>query len=76
MEHRSSGTPPRQGRTIPLDAEPSPKGNVQIGVVGGEVLAIVVNAEDAAACQIQGMPLYLSHFATCPNASDHRKAKS
>jgi len=62
------------GKVIPIDAEPVPNGNIQLGYVGGYMVAIVVNADDALAAQAAGEELYLSHFATCPNASRHRKS--
>ena len=65
------------GKSMPLDILPSPeRGNVKIGVVNGEVTAIVLGAEDAAAARSNGDVLYVSHFATCPGADAHRKSKS
>lgn len=61
------------GKRMPLDLEPSPTGNVQLGLVGGEEIAIVVGPADAVAAQASGEQLYLSHFATCPNAAQHRR---
>lgn len=60
------------GKRIPLDVDPVRTGNVQLGLVGGEEIAIVVGAADAVAAQAAGLELYLSHFATCPNAASHR----
>lgn len=64
------------GKRMPLDPEPSQKGNVQIGHVGGEEIAIVVGPADAVAAQAAGVELYLSHFVTCPNAAAHRRGPS
>jgi len=58
---------------MPLDREPTRDGNVQFCVVGGDEIATVLNAADQAAAVIAGIPLYLSHFVTCPNAGAHRK---
>jgi hypothetical protein len=51
------------GRPMPLDAEPSPQGNIVlrmdgIAIVGGE-----------------GSLRYTSHFANCPQAAQHRRAR-
>jgi hypothetical protein len=64
------------GKTIPIDAEPRRDGNVQLGYVGGYMVAIVVNDADALAAQAAGHDLYVSHFATCPNAGAHRRSSS
>lgn len=52
------------GRRMPLDAQPSPKGNL---VIVGDV------AYKAGPTDIN-KPLYLSHFATCPQAGNWRKS--
>lgn len=57
---------------MPLDAEPHPEGNITLGYIGGEEVAIVVTGAERAAVQIDGRELYRSHFATCPNADQHR----
>ena len=67
------------GSTMPVDAEPSPRGNVQLRLRNGEVHAAVLDQEQAErlrlAAEVLGspLPLRLSHFATCPNASSWRK---
>lgn len=59
-------------RRMPLDAAPHPDGTIEIqsdgtaGWLKGDVLA-----EAKAA----GVPLYQSHFASCPNGPAHRKPK-
>lgn len=68
---RKCGAPIRWVRTaagelMPLDAEPVAEGNVEL-------------LEDGTAI-VHGQPLlfatdlYLSHFATCPNAKEFRRA--
>jgi hypothetical protein len=57
------------GKPIPLDAEPTEKGNIV--VVNGTVARYVRAAERAT---IAAQSLYVSHFATCPNAAQHRRA--
>ena len=64
------------GKAMPLDPEPTPEGNIQLCIVGGEEIAAVLGAGDRAAAQLEQIPLYVSHFATCPNAAEHRKASA
>lgn len=54
---------------LPLDAEPVPDGNTYI--LDGKA---VIQKGDIFDEMIDG-PRYKSHFATCPNAQQHRKAK-
>jgi len=49
----------RSGKAMPLDAEPDPNGSW--GLDGDRIVNGTVD------------PRYTSHFATCPNASSHRK---
>lgn len=63
------------GKAIPLDAEPASDGNIRLGLVGGEEMAIVLSAADVAGYQVDGLALYKTHFATCPNAAAHRRAR-
>jgi hypothetical protein len=61
---------------MPLDAEPAPAGNIRVTWVGWppeatpSAHATILNREQA---QDAGEPLYVSHFATCPQASTWRK---
>jgi len=52
------------GRRIPLDAYPHPVGNLVLDVRAGRVRVADLRTDDVR---------YLSHFATCPHASEHRK---
>lgn len=61
------------GKTIPLDPEPVAKGNIDVVWIGGEEVAVVLGNDDAMAAQAAGHKLFVSHFATCPNASEHRR---
>jgi DNA repair protein RadD len=54
------------GRPIPVDPDPSPRGN--IAVTGGE--ARVLKGEEFGS---HHGPLHTSHFATCPEAARHRR---
>jgi len=53
------------GKANPIDAEPSPRGNLVL--IGGKVR--FATDEDRALHR----PLYTSHFATCPSADEWRK---
>lgn len=70
---RSCGAPIRwavteRGRNAPLDPEPHPEGNLRVEVRNGLDLAIVVAPGSE-------WGLYRSHFASCPNATAHRRAR-
>lgn len=56
----------RTGMAIPLDPEPVPNGNVEVAGPAGEVAASYVQAEP-------DVVRYVSHFATCPDAGQHRR---
>jgi len=59
------------GKRMPLDAEPAPDGNVVLTRVGGQARARKGSEFGP------NMPRHKSHFATCPNANQHRgKGKS
>lgn len=58
------------GRLIPLDAEPAerPKGIFRLEEAlldGGPQIAISAASD----------PVYISHFATCPHADEHRRER-
>lgn len=59
------------GKSIPLDAEPSPSGNVTLEEVDGHTVALV---HHAGADAILG-ERYTSHFATCPQGDFWRQRK-
>ncbi len=68
------------GKNIPLDAEPSPGGNVELVDIGArnglmEQRAVVLTGFDLMAAQEEGRTLYLSHFATCAQADQHRRTR-
>lgn len=56
------------GKRMPLDAAVSEHGTIMLD---GKGVASVVDLFNKAAGD-----RYVSHFATCPNASKHRKARS
>ena len=65
-----------QGKRMPVDRQPSNDGTVHVfecpedGTDMCEVLGDILKRELA---REQGEFLYKSHFATCPNAKQHRK---
>ena len=73
------------GRRMPVDLLPSSTGTVYLSyadestVVGdgvrcssGDLIARILSREDA---QDPTVPRYVSHFATCPNATQHRRPR-
>jgi hypothetical protein len=55
------------GRRMPIDAEPTPDGNVLLHPGGGATVL-------AAGVPVPvGRSRYTSHFATCPHANTHRR---
>lgn len=69
------------GRTMPLDAAPTLDGNIELvdhgpRWEGGEMerRAVVFAGLELHAARERGAVLYLSHFVTCPNRDEHRRA--
>lgn len=52
------------GKRMPLDAEP-------VYAIGSGVVSL--NGDEVAVVE-RPRPLYVSHFATCPNADQHRRS--
>lgn len=52
-------------KTFPLDAEPSPEGNIDLS----SGVAVVVSPGET----LPGIPLYTSHLMTCPHAAKPRR---
>jgi hypothetical protein len=64
-----------KGRRMPIDAEPSADGRFRkerVDVVDGNQHRIVHFVRDDE-LEANTAPLYLSHFATCPDADQHRR---
>lgn len=63
------------GRRIPLDPEPDPAGRVRLDAIGPATdrAAMVLPTDEAEAAHAAGEDLYVSHFATCPQADQHRR---
>jgi hypothetical protein len=58
------------GKAMPIDAEPVEGGNVVIFDGPEGPLAVVTHASQAP-----DKARYRAHFASCPNASQHRKQR-
>lgn len=56
------------GRSMPVDVEPSEAGTIVIE----EGIAVVSPAK-AMGARNAGEDTYMPHWATCPNANEHRK---
>lgn len=66
-----------KGKRTPIDPEPSPEGTIRLRARGNELLpyAIVLRGDELDEARAAGENLYLTHFATCPNAARHRRAR-
>lgn len=62
-----------RGERMPVDADPSPTGNVLLTGAPPHRLAGVLNQNQAAGARDAGQRLHLSHFASCPMAGAHRR---
>jgi hypothetical protein len=61
---------------MPVDAQPTPDGNVIISD-DDPPLAVVMPPGQAALFAVHtGADRYTAHFATCPNAEQHRKDRT
>ena len=65
------------GRRMPVDADPSARGNIAIDHVEGREPTFRMITGAAGGATLNYAPrLYTSHFATCPHAAQHRKARA
>jgi hypothetical protein len=55
------------GRKMPLDAKPDPKGNLVV------IDGVAHHVHENGAAFPDTAERYRSHFATCPNAAQHRR---
>jgi hypothetical protein len=64
-------------RHMPVDWEPSETGTIELVFDDkGERRASYLSGPALALARAQHIDLYTSHFATCPQASKYRKARS
>lgn len=60
-------------KAMPVDPDPDPDdGNVLLERSGSRTIATVLGPIEAALARQLDTPLHTSHFATCPNADQHR----
>lgn len=59
----------KDGKHIPIDNQPVKGGNLRMTSLGREPLTVEVKPVEP---EIYG---WVSHFATCPNADEHRKSR-
>lgn len=68
-----------KGKREPIDADPREDGNIAIvGKEEGGGDPVVRHLKKGEGDTLPGLALprrFVSHFATCPNASQHRRAK-
>jgi hypothetical protein len=61
-------------KRMPVDASPSPAGNVHLDVSDPRMTrAVVYTGGVLDAARSAGEPLHTSHFATCPHARSWRR---
>jgi hypothetical protein len=58
---------------MPVDAEPSPIGNVMLELKSGKYYAGTLKKNQAAGARDNGVSLHTAHFATCSQAERFRK---
>jgi hypothetical protein len=65
----------KSGKAMPIDAKPSPNGNLVLRkLAGGRDCHVGIFAVGPDAPHVE--PRYVSHFSTCPQANKHRKSKA
>jgi hypothetical protein len=64
------------GKANPLNPAPDrERGNVVIESHGRTEIGVVLVGDELEGARRRGEALYLSHFATCPEAAKHRKGE-
>lgn len=61
-------------KSMPINAKPDASGNIVLAEVETGLQAFVLSA-DALDALDESEPRYRSHFATCPSAARHRRAR-
>lgn len=61
------------GKLMPIEPDPSPRGNVALYNWAGQLRANSVPNAKAAAMRAAGREMFLSHFVNCPHAETWRK---
>lgn len=60
-----------KGKRIPLDADPSPRGNMRLGPDGTAIN--IGSGTEPSLFSEQGVDLFMPHHATCPSAGEWRR---
>lgn len=63
------------GERMPVDDQPAANGNVLLLVQAGQLTAGVLSTKDARRRRATGTQLHRAHFATCPDAKQHRRKR-
>lgn len=63
------------GAWHPIDKDPTPHGELLMIHSRRANLLIYMKLSDVPDVSVEGRNRYQSHFATCPNAKNHRKAR-
>lgn len=63
------------GKPVPLDVGLVDNGNLEVVERrdGGDAIVRLLGRADLEAARERGVPLRRTHFATCPNAKQHRR---
>lgn len=66
-----------KGKRHPVDRDPHPEGTIKVvaGVSGAAPKSYVMAGLDLATMRADGVALHRSHFATCPQAAQHRRPR-
>jgi hypothetical protein len=64
------------GKRMPVDDQPMPDGNLILSDPTPGAYAPTVAYVDPGALLLDDPPRFVSHFATCPNADQHRKDRT
>src|SRR5687768_11927283 len=62
------------GKLMPVDPEPAERGSIVKVGMGTDGVAIVAYLRKGQLDEFDDRPRYVSHFATCPDADEHRHA--
>lgn len=66
------------GKRMPVDAEPCATGNLYVFAPDdpqGALESVPVSSADPRAVKARDRSRFVSHFATCPAADSHRRAR-
>jgi len=61
------------GKLMPIDPEPHAQGNVLLTSARGDAKVLTADEMEFYLQQHPDTKRYRSHYATCPNAKQHRK---